>query len=123
MKERRVIALFIISAISAYLSTGHPIVNAWDPNWNYDKGGSDWNFTNCNNTKQQQSPVDLINPGVQWWTPDKAIQFTFLPTYKPAVAKSIIPENYTLTARGNFGQVIATEPSDYSVTNVIKWNA
>ena len=24
----------------------------WDPNWNYDKNGADWNFTNCNNTKQ-----------------------------------------------------------------------
>jgi len=73
MKERRVIALVLISATSAYLSIGHPIVNAWDPNWNYDQGGADWNFANCNNAKQQQSPIDLLNPGINWWAPDKAI--------------------------------------------------
>lgn len=55
--------------------------NDWDPNWNYTQAGADWNFTNCNNLKQQQSPVDLKNPGSNWWAPATGLPFTFLPSY------------------------------------------
>ena len=36
------------------------IIGDWDPNWNYDDHGDSWKFLNCNNTKQQQSPIDLL---------------------------------------------------------------
>jgi len=99
------------------------VIYDFDPDWNYEKGGDDWNFLNCNNTKQQQSPVDLKNPGIDWWFPDKAIPFTFLPSYAASVPLAVLDLNYTKTALGTFGSIIITEASDYSVTQVIKWDA
>ena len=92
------------------------VIYDFAPDWNYEKGGDDWNFLNCNNTKQQQSPVDLKNPGIDWWFPEKAIPFTFLPSYTASVPTAVLDLNYTKTALGNFGSIIITEASDYSVT-------
>ena len=29
-------------------------------NWNYEKGGEDWDFKSCNDDKKQQSPIDIV---------------------------------------------------------------
>ena len=98
-------------------------IGDWNPNWNYTQGGDDWNFTNCNKLTQQQSPVDLLNPGKDWWIPDKAVPFTFLPSYKAGVPTITKDVNFTYIAHGDFGSIIITEPSDYGATQVIKWNS
>jgi len=50
--------------------------------------------------------------------------FTFLPTYKSTVLSQIDTKtNFTYTVYGDFGQVFATEASDYQVTQTIKWDA
>ena len=46
-----------------------------------------------------------------------------MPAFTPKVADSQAPENYVYTVKGDFGSFIATEPSDYLATQVIKWNA
>jgi hypothetical protein len=66
--------------------------------------------------------VDLKSPGTNWWEPDKAIPFTFLPSYKADVP-TVKVENFTKIAYGSFGSIIITEPSDYGATQVIKWDA
>ncbi len=50
--------LLVALASMAFLSTVHGQVDTqkdserdFDPNWNYDEGGDDWNFANCNNAK------------------------------------------------------------------------
>ena len=91
--------------------------------WNYDKAGADWNFLNCNNTKQQQSPVDLLNPGMDWWKPKSGPQFVFLPSFKAKPSTSVLVENFTYTVYGDFGSFIAPEPSDYLATQIVKWNS
>jgi len=79
---------------------------------------------NCNNTKQQQSPVDLLKQGMDWYHPEKGLQLSFLPAYKAAVpTRQDSATNFTYTVWGDFGQTFATEPSDYPVTQVIKWDA
>ena len=88
-------------------------VGAWNPDWNYLKGGDDWNFTNCNNSKQQQAPINFNETNINWWKPVKAIQYSFLPSYQPAVPKKDV-FNSTFTVFGDFGSVLATEPTDYS---------
>lgn len=67
--------------------------------------------------------MDLKNPGLNWWMPDKAIPFTFIPSYSAAVPTITKDINFTYIAHGDFGSVIITEPSDYSATQVIKWNS
>jgi hypothetical protein len=69
------------------------------------------------------SPVNLQNPGKSWWVLDKAMPFVFLPSYTPAVPTITKNINFTYIAHGDFGSVLITEPTDYSVTNAIKWNA
>jgi carbonic anhydrase len=64
----------------------------------------------------------LKNPGINWWEPEKAIAFTFLPSYTPAVPKLEVV-NFTHVATGDFGSIFITEPSDYAATQVIKWQA
>jgi len=64
----------------------------------------------------------LKNPGTDWWVPEKAIPFTFLPSYLPDIPYMRV-ENFTHIASGNFGSIIITEPSDYGATQVIKWDA
>lgn len=49
--------------------------------------------------------------------------FVFLPSYTPVVPKITKDINFTYIAHGDFGSVLITEPSDYEVTNVIKWDA
>ena len=49
--------------------------------------------------------------------------FVFIPSYTPAVPTITKNVNFTFIAHGDFGSVLITEPSDYSVTNAIKWNA
>jgi hypothetical protein len=93
------LAAAIILAVKGQEDDGDDIYNDWDPNWNYDQGGDNWNFTNCNNVKQQQSPVDLKNPGINWYEPEKAIPFTFLPSYTADVPK-IQVVNFTKIASG-----------------------
>ena len=117
-----VLALLFAASHAQEDNGGEDIYNDWDPNWNYDQGGDNWNFTNCNNAKQQQSPVDLKNPGINWWEPEKAVAFTFLPSYTPDVP-SIQVVNFTKIASGSFGSILITEPSDYGATQVIKWDA
>lgn len=79
---------------------------------------------NCNNPSQTQSPVDLNMTGLDWWHPEKGTQLAFLPSYKSVVpTRQDGKTNFTYTVWGDFGQVFATEPSDYPVTNVIKWDA
>ncbi len=55
--------------------------------------------------------------------PEKAIPFTFIPSYKSDVPKITKDIDYAFTAWGDFGSVLITEPSDYAVTNVIKWQS
>lgn len=55
--------------------------------------------------------------------PDKAVPFTFIPSYSAAVPKITKDINFTFVAHGDFGSVIITEPSDYGATQVIKWNS
>ena len=64
----------------------------------------------------------MKNPGIDWWVPEKAIPFTFLPSYTAAVPKMEVL-NFTRIATGDFGSILITEPSDYAATQVIKWNA
>lgn len=67
--------------------------------------------------------MDLKNPGFNWWMPEKAVPFTFIPSYTAAVPKITKDINFTFVAHGDFGSVIITEPSDYGATQVIKWNS
>ncbi len=80
-------------------------VGDWNPNWDYKQNGADWNFTNCNNSRQQQSPIDLKSSDLDWYHPPKnSMGFTFLPTYKPTVLSKIDDKtNYTYTVYGDFG--------------------
>ena len=55
--------------------------------------------------------------------PEKAIPFTFIPSYGAAVPMVTNKVNFTTMAVGDFGSALITEPSDYSVTNVIKWQS
>lgn len=64
----------------------------------------------------------MKNPGINWWEPEKAIAFTFLPSYTSAVPKLEVV-NFTHVATGDFGSILITEPSDYAATQVIKWQA
>lgn len=42
-----------IAPTEQYVVEDDGLIGDWDPNWNYAKGGDDWAFANCNNTKQQ----------------------------------------------------------------------
>ena len=57
----------------------------------------------------------MKNPGIDWWVPEKAIPFTFLPSYTAAVPKVEVV-NFTKIATGDFGSILITEPSDYAAT-------
>lgn len=118
----KTVVLLLISSF-AFIKGQEEPPEDWNPNWNYTQGGDDWDFFNCNTTKQQQSPVDLLNPGFDWWMPDKAVPFTFIPSYTAAIPKITKDINFTFVAHGDFGSVIITEPSDYGATQVIKWNS
>jgi carbonic anhydrase len=69
--------------------------------------------------------VNLLKEGAfNWWKQDKGIQLSFLPSYVPAVPTKLDTKtNFTYTVYGDFGQVFASEPSNYAVTQVIKWDA
>ena len=68
--------------------------------------------------------MNLNVTGLNWYKPSKSMGFTFLPTYKAGVPTKIDPTtNFTYTVYGDFGQVFATEASDYQVTQTIKWNS
>jgi len=116
MKESNKNAVILLLAVTCTVALADPGVQAWDPNWNYKNGGKDWDFANCNNSKQQQSPVSLFAQGFDWWDVDKGLQFVFLPSYKAAVPTSKKVENFTSVVYGDFGSVFATEPSNYQVT-------
>ncbi len=64
----------------------------------------------------------MKSPGADWFTPEKAIPFTFLPSYKADIPEKDF-KNHTYMVYGNFGSIIITEPSDYTATQVIKWDA
>lgn len=116
----------LVSTLKGHDFVDNPdVVTDWNPNWNYALNGTDWNFTNCNNSRMQQSPVDLNVSGMDWYNPPKkSMGFTFLPTYKPTTISMIDTNtNFTYTVYGDFGQVFATEASDYQVTQTIKWDA
>ncbi len=67
--------------------------------------------------------MDLKSPGTaDWYTPEKGVPFTFLPSYKPDIPRKVV-ENFTFIAYGNYGSNIITEPSDYAPTQAIKWDA
>lgn len=59
---------------------------------------------------------------MDWFEPEKAVPFTFLPSYKADIPRKEI-ENFTYIVYGDFGSNIITEPSDYTATQVIKWDA
>ena len=97
------IALLLCTVARADNST--EAVGEWNPKWDYGKHGEDWNFTNCNNSRQVQSPVDLLPLGHDWWALNKShYAFSFLPTYKSvAVPTKRGEENHTYTIHGDFG--------------------
>ena len=102
--KQKLLLTFVGSAlIMVNHAVAQSMIEDWDPNWNYEKGGDDWAFLNCNNTKQQQSPVDLKNPGINWWYPEKGTPFTFIPSYKASVLTNQTITNFTFMAEGDFG--------------------
>ena len=62
------------------------------PAWNYDKNGSDWNFTHCNNSQWVQSPIDTAHMDQNAdWTKSA---FSFLPDYFSGKALTYGVKNY-----------------------------
>ena len=45
--------LAVLALVAPTFTIASQIVTDWNPDWNYEQGGADWAFTNCNNTKQQ----------------------------------------------------------------------
>ena len=120
---REVPSILVLLVLALFtLVSAESILGEWNPNWNYTQGGADWDFPNCNNKKQQQSPVDMQS-GINWWIPNNGLPFTFIPSYKSAISTKLGAENFTYTAWGDFGSIIITEPSDYLATQAIRWVA
>jgi len=44
----------LVSTLKAHEFVDSPdALGDWNPSWNYNLNGTDWNFTNCNNSRMQ----------------------------------------------------------------------
>lgn len=93
-----------------------------DPEWNYDKHGADWNFTNCNSSSMVQSPVNTTFSAkpFDWY----GAAFTFLPSYEVSGVTEAGPKDYVYRLYGDFGGVFASETLPIaSSTRQVRWDA
>lgn len=99
-----------------------------DDTWNYTKGGDDWDFADCNSKIRPQSPLNVTHDNsssdyIDWYTNQGYSQFVFLPSYTPSKYTTAAVADYVYQIAGDFGWIFATEPSNYTRTNMIKWEA
>jgi carbonic anhydrase len=104
------------------------------PTWDYKNHGTDWNFTNCNNTEGAQSPRNIEHTtspdGTKKVTDWNQFNFGFIPNFRPSnidfngIQDFVYQLNLTdTTASKGYQGFWGSEPySDPDRNSIVKWS-